>query len=90
MSFDSHKCKCGQQYIVYIPKRLILGEGKGFGPETIRAVEEIDERERKSGEIETWRRFAKNKGAKFVDIRVDRVIKCECGETYDPLSFLSS
>ncbi len=88
MSWDYHKCKCGQLYIVYVPKKLILAEVKGFGPQTIRAAEEIDERGRKSGEIETMKTGVKNIGAKFVDIRVDRVLECECGETYDPLSFL--
>lgn len=90
MSWDYHKCKCGQLYIVYVPNKLIFEEGKGFGPETIRAAEEIDERERKSGKIEAMEKGVKNIGAKFVDIRVNRVLNCKCGETYDPLSFLSN
>ena len=44
MSWDYHRCKCGQPHIVYVPKKLILEEKKGFGPEAIRAAEEIDER----------------------------------------------
>jgi len=75
---------------VYVPKKLILEEGKGFGPLTIRAAEEIDERERKSGEIEAIEEAVRNIGAKFVDIRVNRVLNCKCGKTYDPLSFLSN
>ena len=89
MSWDYHKCKCGQPYIVYVPKKLILEEGGGFGPEIIKAAEEIDERERKSGEIEVMKKVAKNIGAKFIDTRVSRVLNCKCGEAYDPLSFLN-
>lgn len=90
MSCDYHTCKCGQLYVVYVPKKLELEEVKGVGPETTRVVEKIDERERKSGEIEAWKRLAKNEGAKFIDIRINRVLNCKCGETYDPLSFLSN
>lgn len=90
MSFDYHECKCGQSYVVYVPYKLILEESKKPIPETIRVVGEIDEIERKSRKMEEWKRFAENKGAEFVDIRVDRVIKCKCKRIYDPLSFLSS
>lgn len=69
MSWDYHRCKCGQPHIVYVPKKLILEEKKGFGPEVIRAAEEIDERERKFGEIEAMKKAVKNIGAKLVDIR---------------------
>lgn len=89
MCWDSHKCKCGQLYFIYVPKKLILEEAGGFGSETIRAAGEIDERERKSGEIEVIKKSVKKIGAKFIDVRVNRVLRCKCGETFDPLSFLS-
>ncbi len=79
MSWDYHKCKCGQLYIVYVPKKLILEEGKGFGLEVIRAAEEIEERERKSGEIEAMKKCVQNIGAKFDGITASTGLNCKCG-----------
>jgi len=55
----------------------------------IRAAGEIDERERKSGEIEVIKKSVKKIGAKFIDVRVNKVFPCKCGQIFDPLSFLS-
>ena len=86
-SGEPYKCKCGQTYYAYIPKKLMLKEG-GFGPEVVKAGAELDEKEHKAGEIETIRKFAEHIGAKFIDARVNRIVQCKCGKTFDVLAFI--
>ena len=86
-STQLYKCKCGQTYYVYVPKKLMLKEA-GFGPEVIKVAEGLDEKERRAGEIEIAEKFAEHIGAKFIDARVKKVIQCKCGKVFDILAFI--
>jgi len=82
-----YKCKCGQKYWIDLPKKLMFEEA-GFGSEVVKIGGQIDDQERRAGEIEVVKEFAERIGAKFVDARVNRVIHCECGKDFDTLAFV--
>lgn len=79
--------KCGEAYYIYVPKELMFKE-RGFGPQVIKVGRELDEKERKAGEIEIAEKFAERIGAKFIDARANRIVQCKCGKAFDVLAFI--
>jgi len=60
-----------------------------FAEKEIRPIAgELDEKERRAGEIKIAEKFAERIGAKFIDARVKKVIQCKCGKVFDILAFI--
>lgn len=77
---------CGQIYQLYIPKKLQTKE-LNCVPEIIAKAEQSDKEDRESGAVEKLKRMADRIGAKFINMSVNEVVQCDCGEIYDLLMY---
>lgn len=73
---------CGQIYQCYIPKRIQTKQ-LNCPPEIIEKAKQSDKEDEESGAIEKVKRMAKHMRAKYVDMSVNEVMQCDCGEVYD-------